>query len=104
MKKYNGEKNRKSTNNKKDIKELKSFYQFTLIASCVFILFGVVMTVHKVSGNSVDMGQYGTCLIYATIFGIISWICSKKYKEAKSEFKMRETIDSEFKFMNQMEM
>ena len=92
----------KKTFTNKQVEQIKAYYMFTVSATCTFTFFGGAMAALKLGGNDIDMVQCNGCLAYAAVCGVMSFVCSKIYKRAKNNEKIRETIDTEFRFMNQI--
>lgn len=93
---------KKKTYTYKHLEQMKAYYMFAVSATCTFATFGGMMAVLKLSGIDVDMVLCNSCIAYAAVCGVMSFVCSKFYKRAKNE-KMRDIVDSEFKLMNQIE-
>lgn len=93
---------KKKTYTNKQLEQIKAYYMFALSATATFTIFASAMVALKLSGNDIDMVQCNGCLIYAGVSALGSYICSKMYKRAKDNAKIREIVDSEFIFINQM--
>lgn len=87
----------------KQVEQIKAFYMFAVSATCTLTFFGSAMAALKLGGSEIDMVQCNGCLAYAAVCAVMSFVCSKVYKRAKNNEKIRETFDTEFRLLNQIE-